>query len=157
MKLLYLFHVISLILLLFIGYSFIAELRSILENPPVGEELITNWDLMIHRTRSRFLVRFYGICSLFIFAFSVFVGWKMIAKLEKTGGLLLLGSLSGLLGTILMIKSPDDILLERVFPAWAIYAVIAICLSIYGALKYEKTPDIRTYSKDEILDDGMNE
>lgn len=156
MKKLYFLHILSLILLLLMGYYFITELRNILEPPIVAEGQITDWEIIRHRIRSKLITRAYAVCSLFVFAFSVFVGWKTLTRLKELGLGLMVGGAGFFIWAIFMTKSPSQISIHEVFPAWVIYIILTICLSIYGRLNYEKAIDLRIYHEDEILDDEMN-
>jgi hypothetical protein len=157
MKKIYLLHLLSLILLLFIGYNFLAELIFVLENPIIEEGVVTDLQMMSSRIRAKLLTKVYGVCSLFIFAFSVFVGWITIAKFKNTGRLLILVSISGFVGTVLMLNSSHVIDLERGYPVWLFLVVIVICINIYGLLNYQEAPNLRMGYTDEILDDEMNQ
>ena len=96
-----------------------------------------------------------GICSLFFFAFSIFVGLKTVLRLRKTGGLLLAGAGGFFFWSGVMISSPKHISVAEVYWAWYAYIIVAIGLSVIGARKFDKAPlPIASY-EDQILDDEL--
>ena len=56
-----------------------------------------------------------------------------------------------------MLKFPDGIRIQEVFPILIAYVIIAICGSIYGLLNLKKVPSLGIDYEDEILDEEMNQ
>lgn len=155
MKGLYLFHVFSLVVFLFLGSYFMYELAGILEESKNGK-LVDIWG-MRYWFRAKFATRVMCIFSLFLFAFSVFVGLKTSVVFQKTRLMLILGGIGFFIWSIKMMTYPSENSIEDVFFAWLAYISVAIGLSIYWFWNYEKVSKLRIDYKDDILDDVMNE
>lgn len=148
MKKLYVAHILALFMLFFLGTYFL--------NAYYNMQLVdvTQRIGLVERVDYGQPGKYYGICSLFFFAFSIIVGLQTMPRLRKTGAVLILGGFAFIGWSCLVIASPGHININEFFPAWVAYIVIAIGLSIYGILVIDKVELINTNFDDQLLDDN---
>ncbi|WMX15180.1 MULTISPECIES: hypothetical protein [unclassified Aureispira] len=148
MQLLFTGHLISAIILFFMGIIHVRSLQVVIANiEVVGFDPIA-YDEPAHN---------FAIRAVFFCALTIFVGYKTRARLPLIGAFLV-GNGSCFLGFgLIMIGVPRYVNMYDAFWYWCFYMGANLILTIIAIAQYEKAAPITPIYQDNVLDDFLDD